>query len=330
MARAALKSFEFRREREATWRRLEKLVNRFESRGVRGLSPEELGELPELYRATMSSLSVARTISLDRNLLDYLEALSQRAYIAVYGSKRPLLEIVGDFLRRGWPRSLRRLGWELGLAWSIFLVSLFTGFRMVTRDPERFYSFVDPGLAGGRGPESTRQDLLDVIYSEVPAFEELAVFSAFLFRHNANIGLLAFALGFLGGVPTGILLAQTGLMVGAFWAIHYQHGLSADIWGWLLIHGVTELSAVVICGAAGFGLARALVFPGRMARLDRLKIVGRDLGQVAVGGVLMFLAAGLIEGVFRQTIQDRTFRYLFAGTTAVLWSCYFLLAGRRR
>jgi len=51
------------------------------------LSLDELQRLPILYRAALSSLSVARTIVLDRNLLLYLETLSTRAFLAVYGPR---------------------------------------------------------------------------------------------------------------------------------------------------------------------------------------------------------------------------------------------------
>ncbi|MCA9513651.1 MAG: hypothetical protein KC635_01795, partial [Myxococcales bacterium] len=63
MAQFTLKSFEFRREREAQWRELEQLVDRVEGRGLGALSAEELHRLPSLYRAALSSLSVARAIS---------------------------------------------------------------------------------------------------------------------------------------------------------------------------------------------------------------------------------------------------------------------------
>ena len=61
-----LKSSEFRKGREASWRELDEMVGRVERRGVRALSLEELLRLPILYRAALSSLSVARTIALDR------------------------------------------------------------------------------------------------------------------------------------------------------------------------------------------------------------------------------------------------------------------------
>ncbi|HEX2802292.1 MAG TPA: stage II sporulation protein M, partial [Phenylobacterium sp.] len=73
MAELQLKSHRFRSEREADWRRLETLLVRVEKRGARGLKRDELLEMPVLYRQALSSLSMARSISLDQGLTDYLE-----------------------------------------------------------------------------------------------------------------------------------------------------------------------------------------------------------------------------------------------------------------
>ena len=77
MAEIILKSFQFRREREASWRELEAILRKVERRSARVLSPQELMRLPTLYRAVLSSLSVARSISLDQGLLAYLENLAK-------------------------------------------------------------------------------------------------------------------------------------------------------------------------------------------------------------------------------------------------------------
>ena len=43
---------------------------------------------------------------------------------------------------------------------------------------------------------------------------------------------------------------------------------------------------------------------GRHRRRDNLAIMGRDAGQIVLGAVVMFFIAGLIEGIFRQTVQS--------------------------
>jgi len=88
--------------------------------------------------------------------------------------------------------------------------------------------------------------------------------------------------------------------------------------------------AWVLCGGAGLILAQAIVFPGRSTRLRNLADRGREAGIIVIGSVVMFFIAGLIEGIFRQTVQSVPARYTVAGTSAVLWILYFSMVGRRR
>ena len=81
MAELVLKSQRFREEREGDWRRLEKLLERLEQGGQQALSDDELISIPVLYRASLSSLSVARATSLNQALLDYLEGQIGRAHV---------------------------------------------------------------------------------------------------------------------------------------------------------------------------------------------------------------------------------------------------------
>ena len=89
----------FRAEREADWIAFETLLGRLERKGAKALTSDELLQLPSLYRATLSSLSIARATSLDRALLDYLESLSMRGYFLIYGVRQSRL----DRLARFWP-----------------------------------------------------------------------------------------------------------------------------------------------------------------------------------------------------------------------------------
>src|SRR3546814_10924530 len=84
-AELAFSTGRFRAEREADWIAFDALLTRLEKKGARALSSEELLQLPLLYRATLSSLSIARATSLDKALLDHLEALSRRGYFLIYG-----------------------------------------------------------------------------------------------------------------------------------------------------------------------------------------------------------------------------------------------------
>ena len=324
-----LRSVEFRAEREASWRELEVLIDQVERRGLGSLSADDAQRLPMLYRGTISALSVARAISLDRNVVEYLEGLCARAYLAVYSTKRRLWPALLDFIR-WWPAAMRSIRWHLLLA-TIFLGSgMLAAFLLTLGDMDLYYTFAGQ-MAQGRTPATATEVLRAGLYDDGGGVQsQLVAFASFLFAHNAKIGLTAFGLGFALGLPVFLLLFYNGLTMGSFAALYHVRGLSVDLWSWLLPHGVTELGAVIVCGAAGLVLAQAILFPGRYSRLQNLAIRGRTAAGIAVGAVFMFFIAGLIEGIFRQTVHDITARYLFAGFTFVVWAAYIGLVGRGR
>lgn len=324
----ALKSAQFRKEREAAWRELEGLLDRIEKSGLRSLPAPELNRLPTLYRSAVSSLSVAQAISLDKNLLDYLTALVGRAYICVYGTKRRAADAVAEFFSFHFPHAVRSTLLFLVAAIAVMALGTATGYQMTLADPERYYAFVDEQMAGGRNPAASTEELREVLYS--PGEGWLGVFATFLFTHNAKVGMLCFALGFVAGIPVLFLLFQNGLLLGAMAALYETRGMGFEFWGWVLPHGVTELGAVCLCGAAGMVLGWSLVFPGRHTRLQNLALQGRRAAVIAVGSVALFFLAGLIEGFFRQLVHDLTIRWAVVAVTLLFWTWYFLFVGRSR
>jgi uncharacterized membrane protein SpoIIM required for sporulation len=326
MAGFTLKSAQFRKEREQAWRELEGLLTRVDKDGLKSLSAEELNRLPVLYRSAASSLAVASAISLDKNLLDYLTALVGRAYICVYGAKRRVGEAVSRFFLFDFPWVVRRYLAFVAASLALVALGVLTGYQMTMADPERYYSFVGDAMAQGRSPASSTQELRDILYSRGEG--PLPVFATFLFTHNSKVGMLCFALGFVAGVPVVYLLFSTGLMLGAMVALYQSRGLGAEFWAWVLPHGVSEIGALCLCGAAGMVLGVSLVFPGRHTRLRNLALHGREVALLAMGAVVMFLVAGLIEGFFRQIVQDVTVRWLLAAATLAFWIWYFAAVGR--
>ena len=328
MAELRLKSYYFRRERESTWRALDELVSKAERRGVKALTSAELVRLPVLYFATLSSLSVARNISLDRNVVEYLESLSSRAYFLVYGARANLLSAISAFFLYRFPAAVRGVRWYVLVSMLTMAIGTLAGFALVTHDSEWYFTFVSPDLAEGRTPTASTASLREVLFSEGHDVEGLSIFATLLFTHNAKIGMLCFALGFALGVPTIFLLVQNGMMLGAMMGLYASRGLGAEFIGWILIHGVSELLAIVLCAAAGMAMGAAVAFPGKHSRLANLAIIGRKVGVIVIGTVLMFLIAGALEGLGRQLILDTSLRYLIAVTTAVLYTLYFFTAGQ--
>jgi uncharacterized membrane protein SpoIIM required for sporulation len=319
-----LKSHRFRQEREADWRKLEELLQRAEKSLPSRLSDDEILSLPVLYRTALSSLSVARAISLDQSLIEYLESLCTRAYFFVYGPRTTLFDQLQEFFAHYWPDSVRRLWRETCVSALLTLVGALLAFALVRRDASWFYSFIPSGLAGGRDPAASVVFLRESLSGKDSA-EGLTAFATFLFTHNAQIAIFAFALGFAFCLPTILLLLYNGLTVGALAAVYFDAGLSYDFFGWLLIHGVTELFAVILAGAAGLRIGWTLAFPGQLSRADALAEAGRLAATVMAGVVVMLGFAGLLEGFGRQLIEPTEARYAIALLSGAWWAFYFYL-----
>jgi uncharacterized membrane protein SpoIIM required for sporulation len=328
-AESAPRSCRFRAEREASWRELESILDTVESDGLRQLTEAQLLRLPVLYRAAVSSLSVARAISLDKNLLAYLESLTARAYCFVYGSHHSVLTALREFVNVGFPQLVRGLRWWVLVAFLLLVAGVLIGHQLTLAAPERYWSLVPEELAAGRSPLSTRGELLEILHDQgAGRLDLLSAFASFLFTHNARIGMSCFASGLAAGVPVALLLLGNGMTLGALGAVHVRQGLGLEMWAWILPHGVTELLAVCLCAAAGFRVGAALLFPGRSGRIASLAHHGRQAGAVVVGSVGLFLLAALLEAFFRQAVQDTTIRLAVAMLTAGVWAAYFSLAGR--
>jgi uncharacterized membrane protein SpoIIM required for sporulation len=323
-----LKSQRFREEREAEWKRLEDILARVERWSPSVLTDDEMIALPLLYRTALSSLSVARAISLDHSLIRYLESLCARAYFFVYGPRVTFRERVRRFFAHDWPDAVRALWCETLISAGLMLLGIAIAWSMVSADPSWYYSFIPAEMAQGRDPGASVETLRETLVGETTA-EGLAIFATFLFTHNSQIAIMSFALGFALGMPTLVLMIYNGLSIGAFLSVFAERGLTYEVGGWLLIHGTTELFAVVLAGAAGFHIGWTLAFPGNRTRADALAAAGKRGTTVMVGAVVMLACAGLLEGFGRQLVEQTELRYLIAAGTAVIWGFYFYYPGWR-
>lgn len=320
-----LNSSRFREARSGDWDRLEDLLNRIEKGRAGTLSDEDLFELPVLYRATLSSLSVARETSLDADLVGYLESLSTRAYFLLYGVHSPLWRRLVTFLSDELPAAVRGLWRETLVSLAVTIVGAVAAYAMVRNDPSWYYAFVSSDMAGGRDPSAPVELLKDSLHHTSDSNRGLGAFSAYLFVNNAGVALFSFALGFMFAVPTVLLLTYNGLMLGAMFAVFVPKGLGWEFAAWLSIHGTTELFAIVLAGAAGMRIGMATAFPGRQARLASAVAAGRNAGFVMLGVVTMLVIAGVLEGVGRQIVDNAGSRALIGGAALVFWLVYFYL-----
>src|SRR5207302_3455218 len=268
------------------WDRLTALVSRA-TRGVGRLSPDELEELVVLYQRAATELSYARTNFRDPALSASLSALVARAGAVVYGSRPRTLRALGRFFAVTFPAAVWYSRRFIAVSTALFLVPAFVVGLWVANSPR---------AVEATGPKAVREAYVnqdfEQYYKSAPASE----FASQVFTNNVQVSIYAFAAGIAFALPTAFILMFNGANVGVAGGLFASVGQQVKFWGLILPHGLLELSAVIIAGGAGLRLGWTLIDPGDRPCRTALADEGRRALAIVLGLVVVFAAAGTIEG----------------------------------
>jgi uncharacterized membrane protein SpoIIM required for sporulation len=287
---------EFVDNRRPRWSALERLLDKAEVTGLKSLSLDEARHLSRLYRGASSDLLWVRSRSGSADVSEYLNDLVGRAYALTYPGKKARLADVFAFLTRGFPELMAR-EWRIYLA-SVLITLGGAGFGYVAMmfDPDAghyvvidYHQGVDPEK---RAHEEESREVAD------PRMQ--TAFASFLMTHNIEVAFFAFALGISMGIGTAIMLFINGVFLGSLAQAYAAKGLAGWFWAWILPHGIPEITAICIAGAAGFVIARGLAAPKGLTRKQALRKEAITAVKLLLGTIALFVLAGLIEGSISQ------------------------------
>lgn len=281
----------FDRRREQ-WLRLSELLDRVERSGLHDLQPEELSELGRLHRRVSSHLAQARAGVSDPEVVAYLNGLVARSHNTIYRPKSAL-KFAGlvEFLWAGFPRIVWRLWAYIAVSALLFYGTALFAYIITLADPTYAHLFVPAQFLSIIGPFDRPEHTMGTMSPGMRG-----ALSGFIMQNNIKVGLLAFSGGVLAGTVTVFHLLQNGAMVGGLVGAIQHYGDPVPLLALLAPHGVIELWAIVLSGAAGLRLAKAVVLPGRLTRKAALREGAREGVLLAVGTALLFVVAALIEG----------------------------------
>jgi uncharacterized membrane protein SpoIIM required for sporulation len=315
----------FVERRTAAWRTLDALLTRANRRGLRRLQPEDVEQIGQLYRAVTSDLAYASGRGYDARLIVYLNRLVARAHAYVYGNASTTgWQRVARFYTQSFPREFRRSFGYIAVCTAITIAAAVVAYVLVRTHPADAYALLPDQLI----PAQIKKSLHDSNFAFDPSSSP-AMASAII-TNNVRVAIMAFAGCVTLGLLTLWIILFNGLMLGGVGALFTNAGFGTDFWATVAPHGVIELTAIQIAGAAGLLISAGIVAPGRMRRRDAIAAAARRAGVLIAGVVSLLLVAGSIEGFFsplRLPAQDRISVGIL---TAVLLIAYFGFAGRSR
>lgn len=263
------------------WQRLDALAAR------RRLQGAQIDELVELYGRASTHLSFVQAQDPDGPYAHRLSLIIARSRARLTAATSSTAETLRLFFTVKLPLALYRIRW-LTIILGVAFVAIALAYGVwYGRNPEMF----DAMLTEESQLAYVQEDFVDY-YSENPA----ASFTTLVWVNNAWIALQEVAFGITGFfVPYVLWTNAQGLGISG--ALMHKHGEVDTFFAFILPHGLMELTAIFIAGAAGLRVFWAWVVPGRMSRLESLALWGRQLMLVGVGLVGVLLISGLVEGL---------------------------------
>lgn len=281
-------------QKEERWDEFERLASLVAARGLDRLEARQLPDFAARYREVAADLARARTYRASPAVLARLERLVAAGHNALYRRERTTLAAVGRFLFRESPAAVVRSWRYVALSAAVFILPGLAGYVVLRQDPPLALQVLPDALLE-RAEAGAQRQAEGLTYFEAPPGERPVVASGII-TNNVGVAFRCFAGGIFAGVGSLVLLAFNGLMIGAASGHFANAGLLGYLWTFVAGHGLLELFAIWVAGAAGFMLGRALIAPGSLSRADALVLSGRTGIRLVVASGLMLLLAGAIEG----------------------------------
>ena len=335
---------DFVEKKRRDWDRLAELVELANGlKGPRALDREEVQELGPLYRRVSTDLSYAKLHATSADLQTHLNSLVGRAHALMFESENApalfrilvpegklniegkavaaapsAIKLIFEFYLNEFPQLLQKRFKFFFASLMIAVLGGIFGYWLLMNHPDQSGVFIPDNL------KSSMEGWKDGTVQH----EGSAGFAGQLMTHNQMVGVITFAGGVAGGIPSVYMLFGTGGMIGAMSAMMTQVHRHNTFWPGILPHGFAEVSALLICGAAGLLIGTSLIMPGEKTRADSFRLGGLEACKLVLGTLPMFIFAGFVEGMFSHLNIPAPVRLTFAGINGVLWYLYLFFPRR--
>ncbi|AEE46606.1 stage II sporulation protein M [Cellulomonas fimi] len=297
--------------RTESWQRLDRLVR------LRRRTGAEADELVRLYQSAATDLSVIRSAAPDPEAVSRLSQLVARARAAIVGGHDPSWRIVAAFVGQHLPAALYRIRW-----WTVAVMLAFVVLAVVSG----VWVATQPEALAAMGTPAYQQEYVDTAFAEY--YDPGAGFAAMVWTNNAWIAAQSVASGITGIGPVYVQVANA-ISVGATGGMMAEHGELALFLQLIAPHGLLELTAIFVSGAAGLRLFWTWVDPGPRTRGRALAEEGRAFFTVALGLVGVLAVSGVVEGFVTGSDLPWGVKVAIGALVLAAFWAYTLVLGRR-
>jgi uncharacterized membrane protein SpoIIM required for sporulation len=243
------------------------------------------------FTRLINDLGYAKTFYPKSKTTAYLNALASRIYLSIYQNRRERSNRFLQFVRTDVPLIMYRHRLIMLFSLSVFAIFFTIGFFSSAHDP----AFIRE-VIGEEYVNMTERNI-----EQGNPFNVYASMSSFymwieIMRNNVTVSVLYFFKGLFFGIPSILALGKESIRIGAFEQMFYARGLGRQAIVTVLLHGILELTAIIITCGAGVVMGTSFLFPKTGTRLRAFRDGAKDGVKIVLALVPVFIVAAFIEG----------------------------------
>jgi uncharacterized membrane protein SpoIIM required for sporulation len=308
-------ALEFQTAHEALWAELEQAIRLPE----RKLDPQRF---LALYRTCCEHLALAEARGFPSAIIERLSIVTARAHQIVYRQSDFGIARIARVLLNSFPSMVRAHRGYVALA-ALLLMGPAIGLGLaVYHQPDLILSIVDGGTAA---KFEKMYDPSNAVLGRLRDAGSNWMMFGFYIMNNIGIAFQCYATGILLGVGSVYFIAMNGAFGGAIAGYVASAGFGGTFFSFIATHSAFELTAIVLCGAAGLRIGRAVLLPGRLPRAAALQLAAKDTSIIVFGSAVMLVIAAAIEAFWSSAAWvTPTAKYSGAAACWILVSLFFL------
>jgi uncharacterized membrane protein SpoIIM required for sporulation len=307
--------FDFQAANQASWNELESELEREQHR----LDPDKF---LALYRLCCEHLALARSRSFPLHVIERLASITSRAHQIIYRQSDAGLARVAQALLAEFPATVRSHRAYVAIAAALLMIPTIAIAIATYRNPDLILSIVDRQTAAQ----------FDQMYN--PAARAIGrprdiasdwLMFGFYIKNNIGIAFQCYATGVVFGLGSLYFLLANGVFGGGIAGYVASQGYGGTFFPFVATHSAFELTAIILCGAAGLRVGKSVLLPGRRTRVAALELAARETSVIVFGAAIMLVIAAVIEAFWSSAPWvTPTAKFVCAAFCWILVLCFFV------
>ena len=307
--------FDFQDANQASWKELEGELGREQNR----LDPDKF---LALYRLCCEHLALAKSRNFPLHVIERLSSITSRAHQIIYRQSDAGVARVARVLLAEFPARVRDHWAYVAVAAALFIIPTIAIGIATYLNPDLILSIVDRQTAAQ----------FEQMYS--PAAQAIGrprdvasnwLMFGFYIKNNIGIAFQCYASGVVFGLGSLFFLLSNGVFGGGIAGYVASRGYGSTFFPFVATHSAFELTAIILCGAAGLCIGKSVLLPGRRTRVAALELAARETSVVVFGAGIMLVIAAVIEAFWSSAPWvTPTAKFVCAAFCWILVLCFFV------